>query len=428
MVSFIHHELVNELERELFKRWICSDRNLREFIIASILIRNNKVLLVGFPGTGKSTLIRLIAKALSKDVKDAKRKVFGIAIGAPEKTLQKVLVSTDIVKLLTTGEEVILVRPIVSAKIKFINEINRFSKSVQDALLSMLEEGYLEYGGAVFRTPEYICFADMNPFRGDIDRALKTRFWGSCYIDFPDLGGSSRILRMLMESESETSYPDVVRTMPEILSLEELKEVWLDVMKVEVPEIVKIFTLMLVSMFRVCKYGRSLVGYMRLKCTDCEYSNEPCALVQEPPDERANIAMLSYARARAWLKRRSYVVFEDVVWAAPFVLAHRVEFRPLVKSRAANPWELVRQIVSEIQNTKLAIDDEVGSWLRALGLVCVILKMEPIGKLKDIVAEINKAVRDELDALKELEKLAYGEFGRGDLVIQQLYGFVRDEL
>ena len=427
-VKFVFWDRINRLRAELFKRWICDNPDLREFIMSSLLIRNNKVLLVGLPGSGKSTLVRLIAKALSrKGDNNECCLIFGMTIGAPEKTLQKVLMSTNIVKLLTTGEEEIIVRPIVKARIKFINEINRFSKSVQDALLSLLEEGYLEYGGTIFRTPEYICFADMNPFRGDIDRALKARFLGSCYIDIPSIYESKKILDGLLNSEMQhREYPDLVKTMPQIMSIEELERVWDDVAQVHIPEIVKLFTLMLVAAFRVCKYRRSMVGYMRLKCADCEYSNEPCSFVQEPPDERANIALLFYARARAWLYRRARVSFDDVIWAAPYVLAHRLEIKPLVKSRSPNPWELIRRTIRDIVSTKWVSDGEAGIWAKALALVCKILDIEPIAPLEEVFREYSD--EEKLVALQKLERLAYGEFGRGDLVLQQVYFYVKNQL
>ena len=421
----VYRDKIKALYNELFMRWFTNDESLKEFIISSLLIRNNKILLVGYPGAGKSTLVRLISRALSADGNS----LLGVVVGAPEKTLQKVLVSTNIVKLLTTGEEEIIVRPIVKSKIKFINEINRFSKSVQDALLSLLEEGYIEYGGLRFETPEYICFADMNPFRGDIDRALKTRFWGSCYIGLPSLEGSKSILDIMLESERITGGKfDIVETMPRILSFDELRDIWRDVMRVSIPEHIKLFGLMVLSSFRVCKFGKLdlMPGYMRLPCTDCEYANEPCSKIQEPPDERASIALYAYARARAWFTGRERVEIEDILWAVPYVFAHRIELKPLIKSQYHNPWEFLRRYVDWIRDTKIGTEDSPGIWLKALALAAYALNINS-SNLKDIVMR-NYGEMDPMGCLKELERLALGELGRGDLVVMELYKFVEKRL
>lgn len=417
--SEIYRLKVRILYEELFKRWVTNDDSLKEFIISSILIRNNKVLLIGFPGSGKSTLIRLISRALSKHGES-----LGVVIGAPEKTLQKVLVSTNLVKLLTKGEEDIIVRPIVKARIKFINEINRFSKSVQDALLSLLEEGYIEYGGLRFETPNYICFADMNPFRGDIDRALKSRFLGSCYIELPGLRESKIILDNMLEGEKASGRFAIVETMPDVLSFEELERIWNEVASVTIPEHIKLLGTMILASLRVCKFGKLdlMPSYMRLPCIECEFANEPCSKIQEPPDERALIALFAYARARAWLRGRHVIEIDDILWAVPYVFAHRVELKPLTKSQYRNPWDFFRSYINWLKETKIGSVDAPGAWLKALALAARILHFES-KELNEIGARYFRDM-DFPNYLRELEKIAQGEFGRGDLIVRELYKYL----
>ncbi|MCR8455346.1 MAG: MoxR family ATPase [Candidatus Korarchaeota archaeon] len=420
-----YRQKIKALYKELFERWITSDESIKSFIIASILIRNNKVLLVGFPGSGKSTLVRLISRALSKN-----KESLGIVIGAPEKTLQKVLVSTNLMKLLTKGEEDIIVRPVVTARIKFINEINRFSKSVQDALLSLLEEGYIEYGGLRFETPDYICFADMNPFRGDIDRALKSRFLGSCYIELPGLRESKSILDRMIESERTYRRFTIVDTMPEVLSFEELEKIWDDVASVTIPEHIKLLGTMILTSLRICKLGKLdlMPSYMRLPCMECEFANEPCSKIQEPPDERALIALFAYARARAWIRGMSKVDVEDILWSVPYVFAHRVELKPLVKSQYRNPWEFFKSYANWLKETKIGSFEAPGAWLKALALAEHILNSES-EELKEIFTKhFGNSNLNYLDCLRELEKMAHGEFGRGDLVINELYKYLEEHV
>ncbi len=352
-------------------------------------------------------------------------------IGAPEKTLQKVLVSTNIVKLLTRGIEEIIVRPIVKARIKFINEINRFSKAVQDGLLSLLEEKEIEYGGYTFKTPSYIAFADMNPYRGDIDRALKSRFHASAYISLADMKGSVKIIKSLLKG----TELDLAKNMPEILSVKDLEEIWDDVSKVRIPQRVLLFANMLIWAFRACKYDKSrlMPGFMRLACAQCEFANELCSQIQMVPGERTIISLILLSKARAWFYGREEVNYDDIITLAPYVIAHRIELIPAVRSEYPNPWEWAKHAVNTIIRTKWLYEEGkkkiYGIWLKALSLSCLLLNCER-DELIDEVLQIYYAdlmsSGNKWSILKTLRFLAYGEYGgRGDLVLRQLYDVVK---
>ncbi len=432
--SFIGHDLVKRLYKELFQRWYSDDEALKELLLSAILVRDSKILLVGPPEAGKTTFIRLVAKALSKKVDG--EIIYSKVTGAPEKTLQRVLISTNITRLIKEGVEEFVVRPIVYARIKFINEINRFSKAVQDALLSLLEEKEVEYGGRVFRTPNYIAFADMNPYRGDIDKALKTRFLISAYIPFIGMKGSLSVMDQMFYKRRDVR--DLVETMEPILSFEELEEIWDDVSKVQIPSYVALFGTMLLWAFRVCIYDKSKIipGYLRLVCAKCTYANELCSQIQEIPGERAMIASVIYAKARAWFYGRNSVTYEDMIWIIPWVVSHRIEIVPAVKSEVQNPWEWSRNAVETLIKTKWYRKDEVsgeelyGVWAKGLALALVALGLEYDEFNEKILKTFYKEVYDSQDRLLAtniLRKLAFGTGEeRGDLVLQQLYYFVRD--
>ncbi len=427
---FIHRDLILRLYRELFTRWYAKESSFRDLIISAILTRDAKILLIGPPEAGKTTLVRLIAKGLSKNTKN-NEVIYAKIIGAPEKTLQKVFVSTNIVKLLTQGIEEIIVRPIVKARIKFINEINRFSKAVQDGLLSLLEEKEIEYGGYTFKTPSYIAFADMNPYRGDIDRALKSRFHASAYISLADMKGSVKIIKSLLKG----TELDLAKNMPEILSVKDLEEIWDDVSKVRIPQRVLLFANMLIWAFRACKYDKSrlMPGFMRLACAQCEFANELCSQIQMVPGERTIISLILLSKARAWFYGREEVNYDDIITLAPYVIAHRIELIPAVRSEYPNPWEWAKHAVNTIIRTKWLYEEGkkkiYGIWLKALSLSCLLLNCER-DELIDEVLQIYYAdlmsSGNKWSILKTLRFLAYGEYGgRGDLVLRQLYDVVK---
>ncbi|MGQ4892424.1 MAG: AAA family ATPase [Candidatus Njordarchaeia archaeon] len=432
--KFIYHDKIQQLYKEIFDRWYSDDQELKDILFASILVKDSKILLIGPPEAGKTTLIRLIAKALSKE--ENGEIIYSKVTGAPEKTLQRVLISTNITKLIKEGKEEFIVRPIVYARIKFINEINRFSKAVQDGLLSLLEEKEVEYGGKIFKTPNYIAFADMNPYRGDIDRALKTRFLVSVYIPFIGLKGTVSVMDQMFYRRREVR--DLVQTLEPLLSFKELEEVWDDIKLVQVPPHVALFGTMLLWAFRACIYDKSKImpGYLRLVCAKCPYANELCSQISEIPGERAMIASILYSKARAWFYGKDTVTYEDMIWVIPWAVAHRIELVPSIKSETQNPWEWSRNAVKHLIETKWYMKEDnvelFGVWAKGLTLALIALGFELDDFLKKVANTFYQKLlkeRDKLKAANLLRKLAYGqEEEKGDLVLQQLYVLVRDSL
>ena len=96
-------------------------------------------ILWGPPGVGKTTLSRIVAKSL-------KREFFTLsAISAGVKDVREVIEKARSNSLFSSGE----------APILFIDEIHRFSKSQQDALLGAVEDGTIVLIGATTENPSF---------------------------------------------------------------------------------------------------------------------------------------------------------------------------------------------------------------------------------------------------------------------------------
>ncbi len=91
----------------------------------------------GPPGSGKTTLARIIAKSVDADFYEIS------AVSSGVKDLREIIVKGK--RNLETGFSTIL----------FIDEIHRFSKSQQDALLHAVEEGILTLIGATTENPSF---------------------------------------------------------------------------------------------------------------------------------------------------------------------------------------------------------------------------------------------------------------------------------
>lgn len=100
--------------------------------------RLTSVLLYGPPGTGKTTLARLLAQAIRRHF----RQINAVTSGVKE--LREVLEEAR-TELATGGRRTLL----------FIDEIHRFNKSQQDALLPDVEDGIVTLVGATTSNPSF---------------------------------------------------------------------------------------------------------------------------------------------------------------------------------------------------------------------------------------------------------------------------------
>lgn len=96
-------------------------------------------ILWGPPGVGKTTLSRIVAKSLNREFYTLS------AVSAGVKEVREVIDSARVDSLFSKGQSPIL----------FIDEIHRFNKSQQDALLGAVEDGTIVLIGATTENPSF---------------------------------------------------------------------------------------------------------------------------------------------------------------------------------------------------------------------------------------------------------------------------------
>lgn len=145
--------LANRIRPASFSDFVGQDHLVGENGIIKKLLETKSItsfIFWGPPGSGKTTLARLIARELSIRFFEFS------AVNTPIKEVAKVI--SEVVRVKETGSQLVLEEKPdkVSGKaLIFIDEIHRFNKAQQDALLPFVENGTIILIGATTENPSF---------------------------------------------------------------------------------------------------------------------------------------------------------------------------------------------------------------------------------------------------------------------------------
>jgi MoxR-like ATPase len=337
-------------------------------VASALLVRNGIILLSGSYGTGKTQLVNLIKKTFFCD--DNGGYDFDYETCHQDLTAFDVLYHLDLAEL-GRGREVVHPKNFVLARLKFLNEIQRANPSLYNALLPLLSERTITYRDMVFSSPNFVLLMDQNPHdeaSSEIPRAFYDRIDFIINLAAIELDDSRRLFHSRRQKDG-IEWDTLENIAPKgVMKASEMEEIWKDVILVGIGEKEFLKAYFLLRSFSVChKTDRSTTGkgYV-LDCESCKYKAEVCRHVIQVPGQRALNSILKLSQARAWLAGRDRIVFDDLRFALPYSMAHRliIKREELVAFENGFEWLKKRALDEILQNKFESWDEAADRFLR----------------------------------------------------------------
>jgi MoxR-like ATPase len=297
--------LINRLVEECQKVVVGKTEAIEDLLTA--LLSEGHILLEGAPGVAKTTLGKSFAAALGLEFR---------RIQCTPDMMPADIVGTHIFDQ-SKGRFKLEKGPIFS-NILLIDEINRNTPKTNSAVLEAMQERQVTIEGETQNLPNpFLIIATQSPieFHGvfPLPEVLIDRFLLSLRVDYPSVEEEIEITNRMSSSGPEKIDP-VTSTEQVSYLLNLAKKVYL------APH--------------VQSYVVSIIHRTR--------ELNSVSLGASP---RASIALAKTARARAFIKGRSYVLPDDVKYLAPLVLRHRLV---VSADQSLTAEDIVDQILKDI--------------------------------------------------------------------------------
>ncbi|MCC7431001.1 MoxR family ATPase [bacterium] len=311
-------EFIGKLTSEISKV-IVGQKYMVERILLGILA-DGHILLEGVPGLAKTLAIKTVSDAITTKFQ---------RIQFTPDLLPADLIGTLIYNQQKSSFEV-KKGPIFSNLI-LADEINRSPSKVQSALLEAMMERQVTISDQTFKLEEpFLVMATQNPVEQQgtypLPEAQVDRFMLKIKVSYPQKEEELIILRRMSTGKFDKVVP--VISAEEIISARKVvKEIYMD-------EKIENYILDIVYATREPeKYGLPQLKDL------IEYGASP----------RASISLAAAGRAFAFLKRRGYVIPEDIRSIAMDVLRHRVILTYEAEAEEMSSEDIITQILNKIE-------------------------------------------------------------------------------
>ncbi len=284
------------------------------------LLSNGHILLEGVPGLAKTLAIKSLAQII-------------------EAHFSRIQFTPDLLPADLTGtmiysqkkEEFLVRKGPIFANFILADEINRSPAKVQSALLEAMQERQVTIGDHTYPLEEpFMVLATQNPIEQEgtypLPEAQVDRFMLKVVIGYPDKDEEKRILRQnIMRSYPTTQK--IIKPADINKAREVVRDVYLDE-KIE-------------------NYITDIVFSSRYP-TEYKLSRFE-ALIQYGASPRASINLALAAKAYAFIKRRGYVIPEDVRAIAHDVMRHRIGLTYEAEAENITTEDIINEILNTVE-------------------------------------------------------------------------------
>lgn len=300
-------------------RVIVGQKHLVETLLIGLL-SDGHILLEGVPGLAKTLAIKTLAQLIDSEY-------------------SRIQFTPDLLPADVTGtmvysqkdEKFQVKKGPVFANFVLADEINRAPAKVQSALLEAMQEHQVTIGSDTFALPSpFLVMATQNPIEQEgtypLPEAQVDRFMLKVVIDYPTIEEEKLIIRENLQKSMPEIKP-VIAAGDIIEAREVVRQVYIDE-KIEQ---------YIADIVFATRYP-DRYGLPKLK-----------DLITFGGSPRASINLAKAARAYAFIKRRGYVIPEDVRAIAHDVLRHRIGLSYEAEATNVTSEEIVSDIINKVE-------------------------------------------------------------------------------
>lgn len=284
------------------------------------LLGNGHILLEGVPGLAKTLAINTLSNAVHGS--------FSRIQFTPD------LLPADVIGTMIYNvkeNDFTIKKGPIFANFVLADEINRAPAKVQSALLEAMQERQITIGDDTFKLDEpFLVLATQNPVEQEgtypLPEAQVDRFMLKVVIDYPSLQDEQTIMRNNLNKSFSAINP--------VISLDQINTAREAVNEVYMDEKIEKYILDIIFATRYPeRYNLS-----QLK-----------GLISFGASPRGSINLAKAAKCYAFIKRRGYVIPEDVRAVVTDVLQHRIGITYEAEAENVSSVDIINSIINEIE-------------------------------------------------------------------------------